>query len=260
MMRTSHCYSWASHLLQVQVKLTSIQIRQLGFIAANLNSECEKRVWLMHNVLHHFGQSLLFLSQVWFPAQTMCLLLLDMQSQNGLPTLELALPHTEKERDGGKKGPLMKGLNPAPHSHSSPPSLFPPCPVELIWQRGGSISQFTQAAAFFFFFFLYCAFFHLPCLCLHPHPPLCSLCVCLFAHVCVHSVCYSACTGRWNIKYSKVEDGPTPEAGNTCLVQAVQLRCHGTGITTYLRPSSCAAIYCAVCRLCFSLLVSVTIW
>lgn len=163
-----------------------------------------------------------------------------MESQNGSPTLELALPHTEKEREGGKKGPLMKGLNPAPHSHSFlPPSL--PCPVELIWQRGGSISQFTQAAAFFSFFF--CAV-PTPCsprLCLHPHPPLCSLCECLFAHVCMHG--YSACIGWWNnIKYSKVKDGPTPEAGNTCLMQAVQLRCHGTGITTYLHTSSRAPL------------------
>ncbi|KAJ4939509.1 hypothetical protein JOQ06_028957 [Pogonophryne albipinna] len=42
-------------------------------------------------------------------------------------------------------------------------------------------------------------------------------------------LCNSACIGWWNnIKYSKVKDGPTPEAGNTCLLQAVQLRCHGT--------------------------------
>ena len=36
----------------------------------------------------------------------MWLSLLDMQSQNGLPTLELALPHTETEREGGKEKAL----------------------------------------------------------------------------------------------------------------------------------------------------------
>lgn len=102
-----------------------------------------------------------------------------LQSQNGFATLELALPHTET---GGKKGCLMKGLNPAPTCTFFPPCFFS-CPVELIWQRGGSINQFTQAAAAFFCSgLLLCS----PCLYFHPHPPLSSLCVGLFAHVCVH--------------------------------------------------------------------------
>lgn len=79
-----------------------------------------------------------------------------------------------ERKKGGMKGPLMKGLNtaPTPSHFSLPPSL--PCPVELIWQRGGSISQFTQAAcSFFFFFFLYCAFSIASRACVStPHPPL----------------------------------------------------------------------------------------
>ncbi len=116
----------------------------------------------------------------------MQLLLFDMQSQNGLPTLELALPHTEKEREGGERKALWwkDWTQPPTRTLSLPPSL--PCPVELIWQRGGSISQFTQAAAAFF---VLCLLLRSPCLCLHPHPPLCSLCARLFAHVCVRSVC-----------------------------------------------------------------------
>lgn len=125
-----------------------------------------------------------------------------MQSQNGLATLELALPHTEKEREGGKERPFDKRTEPSPHLHFFPPCLFP-CPVELIWQRGGSISQFTQAAAAFC---VLCLLLRSPCLCFHPHSPLCSLCADLFAHVCVYGVCVVlhalsggiiSCTVRW---------------------------------------------------------------
>ena len=169
-----------------------------------------------------------------------------MLSQTGLPTLELALTHTEKEEEGGNKGPLMKALNPAPpppppRSHSSPPSSFPPCPVELIWQRGGSISQFTQAAAAAAasFFFSCRAFFCSPCLCLPPPPPSTSLffvCPCLPMFPCTVCVCYSTCKGRWNnIGYSKVEDGPNPR-GCQHLTQAVRRRCRGTGINTIPPP------------------------
>lgn len=54
----------------------------------------------------------------------------------------------------------------------------------------------------------------------------------------------------------KVKDGSTPEAGNTCLMQAVQLRCHGTGIITSL----CATTFlCSLSHayLYFSLFVSI---
>lgn len=123
-----------------------------------------------------------YLCQVWFPVLTMQHLLLDMLSPKGLPTLELALPHTEKGREGGKKGPLMKGLNPAPHSHSFPPSFPPlPCGVNLAKRRQQQ-PIYTSSSSFF----LPCLLF--PCLAF-PHPPLSSLCLRLFGHVCVHSVC-----------------------------------------------------------------------
>lgn len=80
---------------------------------------------------------------------------LDMRSQNGWPTLELALPHTEKEREEGKKGPLMKELNPAPHSHSfAPSSSLLPCGVNLAKRRQQQ-PIYTSTGSFFF---LCCAF------------------------------------------------------------------------------------------------------
>ena len=167
-----------------------------------------------------------------------------MQSQDGLPTLELALPHTAKERRG-KERPFDERTEPSPPLVLFPSLVFLPCPVELIWQRGGSISQFTQAAAAAFFFF-FCA----PCLSPPPSTSLFFVCTLVCPCLCALCLCYSACIGWWNIKYSNVEDGPTPEAGNTCLIQAVRRRCHDTGITTYLRPASCAPTYCTGCFLC----------
>lgn len=100
-----------------------------------------------------------------------------------------SLTQRKKEKWWGRKGLWWKDwTQPPAHTLSLPPSL--PCPVELIWQRGGSISQFTQAAAAFFFSFLCRAFsFGSPCLRLHPHPPLCSLC----ARSCLPRVCALQC-------------------------------------------------------------------
>lgn len=168
----------------------------------------------MHNVLQEFRGRACYFCQVWFPAKTMYFLLLDTQWRNGLPTLELALPHTEKEREVvGEKGPLMKGLNPAPRSHSSPPS-FPslPCGVNLAKRRQHQ-PIYTSSSSFFFSFLCRAFSFGSPCLCLHPHPPLCSLCAyaCL-PRVCARGVCVVVhASGRWNnIMYSKVKDGPNP--------------------------------------------------
>lgn len=124
----------------------------------------------------------------------------------------------------------MKGLNPAPHSHFSLPSSLP-CPVELIWQRGGSISQFTQAACSFF-----CAvasFAYFACVSTPIHLSLLCLCASLLMFVC-NCFLLQALGGGIISCTVKVKDCPTPEAGNTCQMQAVQLRCHNTGSITYL--------------------------
>lgn len=149
------------------------------------NCECES-VWLMHNVLQDFGQSLLFLpgviSSVDNIAFTSWHAITEWIAHSGVGTPS----HREGKRRGGKKGPLMKGLNPAPHSHSFPPSVSSlPCGVNLAKRRQHQ-PIYTSSSSFF----LCCAFsFVRRASVSTPHPPLCSLCVCLFAHVCVHGVC-----------------------------------------------------------------------
>lgn len=145
------------------------------------------------------------------PVQTVKLLLLDTQSQTELPTLVLALLYTERKKKerGGNKRPFDERTKPSPPLTLLPPSL--PCPVELIWQRGGSISQFTQAACSFF-----CA---VPSTLLAlpvspPLLPLCSLLVCQFFCACVHNNCFIPQALGIGIICStvKVKDSPTPEA------------------------------------------------
>lgn len=125
-----------------------------------------------------------------------------MQPKNGLATLELALPHTEKEKDGGKKGPLMKGLNPAPTCTFFLPVFFLlPCGVNLAKRRQHQ-PIYTSSSRFF------CSV-PSPSLALPAFPPpstplffVCRLvCPCL----CAWCLCCFACNGRWNnIMHSKV--------------------------------------------------------
>lgn len=120
-----------------------------------------------------------------------------MQSQKGLPIRELALTNIEKKRKGRERS-FDERAQPSPHSHSFPP-LFPPCPAEVIWQRGGgSISQFTQAGAAF------CTLASLSLVMpdLHPRAPLCSVRVAFYLPVsvcarCPHSDGMISSTFRW---------------------------------------------------------------
>lgn len=67
------------------------------------------------------------------------------------------------------------------------PSLFffLPCGVNLAKRRQHPPIYTSSSSSFFCSGLLLCS----PCLYFHPHPPLSSLCVGLFAHVCVHVVC-----------------------------------------------------------------------
>lgn len=139
--------------------------------------------------------------------------------------------HTEREK-AGKKGPLMKGQNPAPTCTPFLPPSFP-CPVELIWQRGASISQFTLAAAFLVLRRLSVALpVSLPPY-TSPHPLLCVY-TCLQC-LCVHSCCCAcsggimSCTVTWK----------TVQALGLATPASYQLR--------YCHLHSCAPSYCAVC-------------
>lgn len=135
---------------------------------------------------------------------------------------------------GGLKDPLMKGLNPAPHSHSPPTSPPLPCPVELIRQRGGSISQFTQAA---------CSFWMLRLLLRLSCPRLC-LRTQACAHTCTHThaslffvswfVCMCTLCRPWNnIGYCKGERRSSPRLAAPA--KRALLRRHGNAA----HPSSC---------------------
>lgn len=131
-----------------------------------------------------------------------------------------------------------------PLSHFSLPPSFP-CPVELIWQRGGSISQFTQAACGSSFFFYSFFFSFAPCLlhcwpCLVSPPPSQSLPLPCLPFLCAKIVCLcwewfilQAQGGGIIIWSNKRWRRPNPPgAANTCLAQGEQMRCHGTGIIT----------------------------
>lgn len=106
-------------------------------------------------------------------------LLPDVQSQSGLPTLELALPFYRKKGggvdglEGEMKKPLMKGLNTA-----TPLTLFPPSFFSL--PRGVNLAKrrqhqpiYTSCMRLLFFFILsfplHCAYSIASlALCLHP--------------------------------------------------------------------------------------------
>lgn len=60
-----------------------------------------------------------------------------------------------KERRGGKKKKSFDESTAARPPPTLSHSLLRPCPLELIWQRGGSLNQFTQTAFHSFFFFLF---------------------------------------------------------------------------------------------------------
>lgn len=139
-----------------------------------------------------------------------------MQSQNGLPILGLALPHTLREKKRERKALWWKDRTQSPTCTPFLPPSFP-CPVELIWQRGASISQFTLAAAFLVLCRLSVALpVSLPPY-TSPHPP--SLCIHLFTvFVCAQLL---LCMQWWNnVMYSNMKDGPSPGAGNTCFIPA----------------------------------------
>lgn len=105
-------------------------------------------------------------------------LLPDVQSQSGLPTLELALPFYRKKGggvdglEGEMKKPLMKGLNTA-----TPLTLFPPAFFSL--PRGVNLAKrrqhqpiYTSCMRLLFFFFILSFF-----LCTVPTPLLALPCV-----------------------------------------------------------------------------------
>lgn len=172
----------------------------------------------------------------------MWLLLLNTQSQSGLPSLDLALPHSGKERVGGKERPFDERTEPSPHSHSFPPSVSSlPCGVNLAKRRQHQ-PIYTSSS----FLFVRCL---LPRLYVStPHPPLCSLCVLVCPHLRARYLCCSSCVGRWNnFKYSKVKDGPTPSGcqhlpHTSCAAEVRRHRYH----QLHLHPSSCALSYWAV--------------
>lgn len=125
----------------------------------------------------------------------MWLSLLDMQSQNGLPTLELALPHTEKEREGGKERPFDERTEPSP-----PLALFPslpfsslPCGVNLAKRRQHQ-PIYTSSSSIFFFCTVP-SFTCLACASTPIHLSVLCVCTCLPMFVCTVSVILHALGG-----------------------------------------------------------------
>lgn len=146
MIHIIHCYS--KHIYWVDFWANSAAC----FCRTKFKQNCEcESVRLMQNVSQDSEQKLVISTRFEFQCRQRSFYFLICNHRMDCPLWSWhSLTQRERERKKGRmKGPLMKGLNPAPHSHFSlPPSL--PCPVELIWQRGGSISQFTQAACSFF--------------------------------------------------------------------------------------------------------------
>lgn len=186
MIHIIHCYSSAlPFAFGRSTGLTSIQILYPAFVTQNY--ECES-VWLIHNVLLDFGQRLLFLPGVISSVDNVAFAswhaITEWIAHSGVGTPS----HGERQRREGRKALWWKDwTQPPTRTLSLPPSL--PCPVELIWQRGGSISQFTQATAAFF---VCCAFSfaHLACVSTPIHLSFLCVYACLpmFASVlfCMH--------------------------------------------------------------------------
>lgn len=158
--------------------------------------------------------------------------------------------HREKKKEGENERPFDERTEPSPPLALFPPS-FPslPCGVNLAKRRQHQpIYTSCMHAFFFFFFWAVPSTSHASPVSPPPHQPLCSLWFHYFACVCVHNECFvlQALGGGIISSTVEVKHSPAPEAGNTSLTQAVQLRCHGTGIA----PPICAPPpYCAVCHM-----------
>lgn len=104
-----------------------------------------------------FSKKLYFSPSVWSffpPVETMWLSVFDMQSPKELPAPVLALPHTEKEREGRKVGSFDERTEPSP-----PLALFPSLfPVFALWSLSGKEEAASANLHKLQLFFLCCVF------------------------------------------------------------------------------------------------------